>query len=207
METLSSTTTIWNLIISSTTTVWVCQSSSVSVWDLGWTNSSTVLWCWRHLWVWQCFDLTIQLSLGLGFRVGKQLNSPMVLATPLGPAIQPSLGMGWVCQSSSVSVWDLGWTSSSTVLWCWRHLWVWQCLELTIQLRLGGAGDTIGSGNSAQFGSGNSIRTVLATPLDLAIQLSLGGAGDTIGYGNTDKFGSGNSIQFQFGSENTYLYQ
>ena len=134
METLSSTTTIWNLIISSTTTVWVCQSSSVSVWDLGWTNSSTVLWCWRHL-------------------------------------------------------------------------WVWQCVELTIQLRLGGAGDTIGSGNSAQFGSGNSIRTVLATPLDLAIQLSLGGAGDTIGYGNTDKFGSGNSIQFQFGSENTYLYQ
>ena len=72
---------------------------------------------------------------------------------------------------------------------------------------MGGAGDTIGPGNSAQFGSGNSIRTVLATPLDLAIQLSLGGAGDTIGYGNSDKFGSGNSIQFHFGSENTFLCQ
>ena len=106
--------------------------------------------------------LAIHPNLAQGLGLHKQFHSHMVLATPLG---------------------------------------------LAIQFSLGGAGDTIGSGNSAQFGSGNSIRTVLATPLDLAIQLSLGGAGDTIGYGNSDKFGSGNSIQFLFGSENTYLYQ
>ena len=93
--------------------------------------------------------LAIQPSLAQGFGLAKQFLNHMVLATPLGLAIQPSLG---------------------------------------------GAGDTIGSGNSAQFGSGNSIRMVLATPLGQAIQLSLGGAGDTFGHGNSDKFGSGNSI-------------
>ena len=114
------------------------------------------------------FQYNYNLGLGIvpnlaqGFGLHKQFHSHMVLATPLG---------------------------------------------LAIQFSLGGAGDTIGSGNSAQCGSGNSIRMVLATPLGQAIQLSVGGVGDTIGYGNSDKFGSGNSIQFQFGSENTYLYQ
>ena len=81
----------------------------------------------------------IQPRLGLGFGLHKQLHSDMVLATPVG---------------------------------------------LAIQSRLDGAGDTFGSANSAQFGSGNSIHMVLATPLGLAIQLSLGGAGDTFGSGN-----------------------
>ena len=106
--------------------------------------------------------MSIQHSLGWGLGLNKQLNSTMVLATPLG---------------------------------------------LAIQFSLGGAGDTIASGNSAQCGSGSSIRMVLATPLGQAIQLSVGGAGDTIGSGNSVQCGTGNSIQFQFGSENTNLYQ